>query len=367
MITATMPASAQRSDLGVFWEAVTNRDVARDGEFVYAVRTTGIFCRPSCGSRRPNRENVEFYRKIADAQLAGYRPCKRCRPGLGQDLGSDPIAIARSLIQRDPAAAGLAGLAKQVGLSPSYLQRRFKDRYGLSPREMAARSRAERLREALRTKGSVARATYDAGYGSSRGVYDAAKTSLGMTPADYANGGIGQTIRFTTTKSPFGPLLVAVTDRGVCAVLLGKTESGLERELTKEFPSATLERVDDGTDTFLRQVIDQATTGVRGAAAKGPIPLDLRGTAFQVRVWKALLSIPRGASRSYSDIARKIGRPQAVRAVASAIGSNRLAIVVPCHRVVRQDGSLGGYRWGLPVKRLLIASEQAPGTGAASR
>ncbi len=374
MITLSMPdpataPPAPRTGLpGVerSWQAVLARDATHDGAFVFAVRTTRIFCRPSCPARRPKRQNVEFFADPRAARLAGFRPCRRCRPESPPESTPDPIETARTLIEADPAAGVLVDLAKRVGLSPSHLQRRFKARYGLSPRELASATRARRLKTTLRAGGSVARATYDAGYNSSSLVYDSGGGPLGMTPAEYAKGGQGQAIRYAVVPSDLGDLLIAATDRGVCAVLLaaGKSGDGLVSALADEFPAANLERVDAGADTFLRALVDGIAAEIKGRASTGQaVPIDLIGTEFQIRVWKALLTIPRGTQRSYAEVARAIGRPRSVRAVANAVGSNRLAIVVPCHRVIRGDGSLGGYRWGLPLKRRLIEAERPPSSG----
>lgn len=334
------------------------RDRSQDGQFVFAVKTTGIYCRPSCPARRPKRENVEFFSDSAAALAAGYRPCRRCRPEEPLPVRPDPLEVVRGLIENDPARTSLGTLARQVGWSPSHLQRRFKARYGLSPRELAAACRARRLKTALRGHGSVARASYDAGFNSSSGVYEAAGPTLGMTPGDYAKGGPGQVIRYTVVGSSLGRVLVAVTSRGVCAVLLGSDDNALSGSLAREFPAATLERVDAGADRFLGGLVERIEREIRGRAASDPVPLDFAGSEFQLRVWRALLAIPRGERRSYAEVAAAIGKPKAVRAVASAIASNRLAIVVPCHRVIRGDGSLGGYRWGVPLKERLIEAER---------
>lgn len=360
MIAMSMPHRSPRASDDPRWNAVLDRQTAADGTFVYAVRTTGVFCRPSCPSRRPKRENVQFFAEPEGARRAGYRACRRCHPEGQAKPTVDPIETAWQAIQADPAAASLASLARRVGLSAGHLQRRFKARYGVSPRELAAQGRSLRLRRALRGHHSVSRATYEAGYGSSSRVYQAADAILGMTPADYARGGLGQVIRYTTVSSAFGPLLVAVTERGVSAVLLGRDDTELIQQLTDEFPRAELERVDAGRDDYLRKIVGQVVAQTTGVDREGkPLPLDLVGTEFQIRVWKALLTIPRGETSSYRAIAEAIGRPKSVRAVANAIGTNRLAIVVPCHRVIRHDGSLGGYRWGLPLKRRLMAAEQS--------
>jgi AraC family transcriptional regulator of adaptative response/methylated-DNA-[protein]-cysteine methyltransferase len=342
------------------WIAVAARDAAYDGRFVFAVKTTGIFCRPSCPARRPRTENVEFFADPARARLAGYRACLRCHPDR-QVEKNDPIAAAHRLLSRDgDDRITLERLAGQVGLSPFHLQRRFKERYGLSPREFAAANRAARLRTALRAGVTVSRATYAAGYGSGSRVYESAAARLGMTPGRYARGGRGLEIRYTTVGSPFGRVLVAVTDRGISTVSLGRTDPELERALAAEFPAAVRTRVDAGADPWLAPLVNRvARTLARGDEPGPAIPLDLLGTAFQYRVWQALLAIPRGATRTYAEIARAIGRPRAVRAVARAIAANRVAVLVPCHRVIREDGSVGGYRWGIPTKRSLLAREGA--------
>ena len=354
MPKATTPDSA--------WRAVLERDPAHDQRFVFAVKTTGIYCRPSCPARRPKRENVEFFDDASTAVSAGYRACLRCRPDRPSPTDPDRIAQARRLIETatvgDP---NLTQLAAQVGLSPGHLQRTFKARYGLSPRQFAVARRNQRLRRALKEGATVSRATYDAGFGSSSRLYEAAGTLLGMTPARYAKGGLGQTIRFAVVPTRFGSLLVAGTERGICAVLLGQTREALGQSLRSEFPRATIEPVDLRRDRALADLVDRVTRqfGAEGTASQ--IPLDVTGTDFQLRVWNALLAIPRGTTRSYAAIARGIGRPRAVRAVASAIGSNRVAVVIPCHRVIREDGSLGGYRWGLKTKQRLLDEERSAG------
>jgi AraC family transcriptional regulator of adaptative response/methylated-DNA-[protein]-cysteine methyltransferase len=277
-------------------------------------------------------------------------------------VSRDPLSLARSLVEETSPAPALEDLARRVGLSAGHLQRRFKARYGLSPREYASAARAGRLKKALRSTGTVARASYDAGFNSSSRVYDSAGANLGMTPADYAKGGAGIEIRHAVVESELGLVLIAVTDRGVCAVLPGRSEVALVRALAEEFPAARLRRVDQGADTFLSEMVTRIAAEITGRGIRGSgVPFDFVGTEFQLRVWKALLSIPRGELRCYADVARAIGRPRSVRAVANAIAHNRLAIVVPCHRVVRSDGSLGGYRWGLPLKRRLVDAERQPG------
>lgn len=277
---------------------------------------------------------------------------------------SDPVARAHELIASGEETPGLQALAEAVGLSPGHLQRRFRARYGMSPAEFAASRRLGRLKTALRESASVTDAVYAAGFGSGSRVYEKSDTLLGMTPADYRRGGAGTTLRYTTLKTPLGELLVAATERGICAILLGKNEKELLAELQREFPAAASERVDAGRDEWLGRVIAEvhANLGWSEASSAPLPPFDLRATAFQWRVWQALTRIPAGQTRSYSEVAQSLGAPRAARAVARACASNRLAIMVPCHRVVREDGSLGGYRWGLARKRRLLAreSEVAP-------
>jgi AraC family transcriptional regulator, regulatory protein of adaptative response / methylated-DNA-[protein]-cysteine methyltransferase len=271
----------------------------------------------------------------------------------------DPIAQAHALISSAEDAPSLQHLARSVGLSPSHLQRRFRARYGMSPAEFAASRRLGRFKAALRESPSVTDAVYAAGFGSSSRVYEKSDTLLGMTPADYRRGGAGATLRYTTLTTPLGELLVAATERGICAILLGTDEEELLAELQREFPAAQRERVDAGREEWLGRVIDEvhANLGWSEASTAPLPPFDLRATAFQWRVWQALTRIPAGETRSYSAVAQSIGSPRAVRAVARACASNRLAIMVPCHRVVREDGTLGGYRWGLARKRRLLARE----------
>jgi AraC family transcriptional regulator of adaptative response/methylated-DNA-[protein]-cysteine methyltransferase len=352
------PATHLPFDADDAWGAVLRRDASRDGEFVYAVSSTRIFCRPSCPSRRPRRDRVRFFPTPAVAVDAGFRPCRRCRPL--EFPATDPV-IFRAREALDAAAGGrlpLAELARQVGLSPAHLQRRFREAVGMSPREYAERARLARLRSGLRSEASVSRAVYEAGYGSGSRVYERSTALLGMTPGEYRREAEGLVIRYTVVPSPLGKLLVGVTERGVCAVSLGDSAEALVDGLREEFARAELRRVDDGADDWLSaQVARVAAEVEHPGARRGALPLDLRGTAFQWRVWQALIAIPSGQTRSYTDIAREIGRPAATRAVARACAANRLAVVVPCHRVVRADGSLGGYRWGLPRKAELLRRE----------
>lgn len=361
--SAMTPATHLPFDAEDAWGAVQRRDASRDRDFVYAVTTTGVFCRPSCPSRRPRRDRVRFFPNGAVAAEAGFRPCLRCRPLDLSPAGADSI-VAR-VCQALDAAGGerlsLADLARQVGMSPSHLQRRFRQAAGMSPREYAERARLARLRTGLRSEASVSRAVFEAGFGSGSRVYERSTALLGMTPGEYRREGEGLVIRYTVVPSPLGRLLVAVTDRGVCAVSLGDSEPSLVSGLGREFPRAEIRRVDDGADDWLAAQVARVAREIEHPGTnRGQLPLDLRGTAFQWRVWRALIAIPAGTTRTYTEIAREVGRPRAVRAVARACGANRVAILVPCHRVVRADGSLGGYRWGLPRKAELLRRESRP-------
>lgn len=343
------------------WRAVTDRDRTWDGRLVYGVRTTGVYCRPSCPSRQARRENMTFFTTAEAARRGGFRACKRCRPDAAADAANPGIARARDWLDRHPGErVSLAQLAKVAGLSPWHLQRTFKREVGLSPREYAAARRADRLRTALRAEPSVSRAVYEAGFGSSSRVYEGAHRLLGMTPGRYREGGKGMELRYTIVPSPHGRLLVAATDRGVAAVLLGESDTTLIRDLATQFPEAERTRVDTG-DAWLGELVQGVAAEVARPGSGGGLPLDLHGTAFQWKVWRALTTIPAGETRTYTELARSVGRPRAVRAVASACAANRVAVLVPCHRVVRSDGSLGGYRWGLERKARLLAREQATG------
>lgn len=349
-------------DASAAWQAVLDRDQKYDGRLFYGVTSTGVACRPSCPSRRPRPDRVRFFSTLEAALAAGFRSCKRCHP---EQLTAAPaaslVARAKAFIDAHPdAPVSLAMLAKATGVSPWHLQRTFAKDAGMSPREYAEAQRTARLRRDLRDEPSVSRATYSAGFGSSSRLYERATQLLGMTPGAYRKGGAGMEIRYTVVDSPLGRLLVAVTDRGVCAVTLGDSDRTLERSLKQQFSAATVERVDAGDD-WLRGLVTEVATRIARPGDNGPEtpPLDLQGTAFQYRVWQALLAIPAGETRTYQELARAVGAPKAIRAVASACAANKVAVVVPCHRVIRSDGSLGGYRWGLPRKERLLAEEAA--------
>jgi AraC family transcriptional regulator of adaptative response/methylated-DNA-[protein]-cysteine methyltransferase len=336
------------------WQAVLSRDRAAEGAFVYAVRTTGIYCRPTCPSRRPRRENVSFHATPAEAERAGFRACLRCGPDAPAPAGGEAVARAAAFLSAHPEErTTLAELARRVGLSPFHLQRTFRRATGLSPRAYQEAARLARFKAEVRRGAPVGLATYEAGFGSSRALYESARDGLGMTPGRYRRGGEGEVIRFATLPCALGRLLVAATERGVCAVSLGAADGPLEAELRAEFPRAELARDEHGVSPWAAAVLRHVE------AAGAPPPLDLRGTAFQLRVWQALREIPRGETRSYGEVARTLGAPGSARAVARACASNRVALVVPCHRVVRGGGEAGGYRWGAELKRRLLEREEA--------
>lgn len=337
------------------WNAVQSRDERAAGVFVYAVRTTKVFCRPGCGARRALRQNVEFFATPVEAADAGYRACRRCRPE--QERTVDPaigaiIAVCREL-EGEENRLDVAATASRLGYSERHLRRRFSEVVGVSIGEYARAQLAERARRALRSGARVTDAAFDAGFGSSRAFYEHGASRLGMTPGRYRDGGRGERIGYTSIDTPVGLVLAASTAHGVCSVTIGADEASLTKELAREFPNAVLERDDDG----LEHVAAVLARAVRGEGDPTALPLDLQGTAFQIRVWEALRAIPCGETRSYSDVATLIGAPGAVRAVGTACARNPAALGVPCHRVVRSDGSLGGYRWGLDTKEALLAAE----------
>lgn len=339
------------------WAAVAARDRSADGTFVYSVKTTGVYCRPSCGSRSPRPENVDFHTTAAEAERAGFRPCKRCRPDL--DAARNPhdrlIADLCRHIERAEQAPSLGDLARRAGLSPYHLHRLFKAATGVTPRQYAAAHRARRVRAALDERRTVTEAIYDAGYNSSGRFYDAAGGLLGMTPTRYRAGGEAAEIRFAVGQCSLGAILVAATDRGVCAIQLGDDPEPLVRDLQDRFPKARL----IGGDSDFERLVAEVVGFVEHPRVGLDLPLDIRGTAFQQRVWQALREIPDGHTASYSEVARRIGAPRSIRAVAQAVASNRLAVAIPCHRVIRNDGGLAGYRWGVERKRALLEREAA--------
>lgn len=339
------------------WRAVLAHDPRWDGAFVYAVRSTGIYCRPSCPSRRPRRRLTVFFPGPDAAERAGFRACRRCHPRgrAAVPLASRMAQLCRFIEARFDEKFTLSDLSSRAGLSPFRLLRAFRRITGITPRQYAAACRLRAVKSGLRKEPNVTFALYDAGYSSSSRLYEHAPALLGMTPAAYQRGGAGVSIRYSTTTSPLGRLLVAATPCGICMVSLGHSDPRLAAALKREYPLAEIRRDSDGLQSWLRSVLAR----VEGKTPSGHLPLDVQATAFQRRVWQELLSIPCGATRSYSEVARAIGRPRAVRAVARACATNPAAVVIPCHRVVRTNGDLGGYRWGLKRKEALLRAEKA--------
>lgn len=338
----------------LMWHRVLARDAAADGKFVYAVRTTGIYCRPSCPSRRPKPDSVEFYPAPAAAERAGFRPCKRCAPHQPDRQRAAMLAACRYIDTHCDERLTLKTLGQRVGASPFHLQRVFKSIVGVSPREYQEARRIARFKSGVSNGGTVSTATYDAGFGSSSRLYEKS-AQLGMTPARYRNKGTGLEIAFTTFGSPLGAVLVAATERGICSVSLGANAAQLEGALRAEFSAAAVRRDDDGLRGYARRIARY----LAGGKSDFDLPLDIRATAFQRRVWKILQSIPYGTTRSYSEIARRSGKPSAVRAVARAIATNPVALLIPCHRAIRKNGDLAGYRWGVARKAALLKQESA--------
>ena len=386
-VTQTMP------DEAACWQAVLERDAAFDGAFVYGVRSTGIYCKPSCASRQPRPAQVRFFGGPAEAEAAGFRACKRCRPQEALAPGERAALVeqARTLIETEGGLA-LAELGRRLHASPTHLQRLFKAAVGLSPRQYAAARRLEQLKHGLRGGQTVTQALYEAGYGSPSRLYERSSVGLGMTPAAYRQGGKAMEIAYTIVDCPLGRMLVAATPRGVCAVSFGEEDAKLEAGLRAEFPAAkissgmpgdpaakieeqrltpqgryaeSLRHRDDETleessqaGAMAQRAAEALRAAVSGARARPELPLDVQGTEFQLRVWAELRRIPLGQTRTYAQVAQALGQPRAVRAVANACGANPTAVVTPCHRVVRSDGGLGGYRWGVERKKILLENEQ---------
>jgi AraC family transcriptional regulator of adaptative response/methylated-DNA-[protein]-cysteine methyltransferase len=338
------------------WSAVLARDASHDGEFVFAVSTTGVYCRPSCPARRPRRENVQFFVRPEQAEQAGYRACLRCRPKAvsGNGQADSVKAICRFLEQHLDEPVTLDRLGKEFHQSPFHLQRRFKAVLGITPREYADSCRLRLLKRNLQAGDSVTRAMYDAGYGSSSRLYERTASQLGMTPDKYRRGAIAAAIRYTVADSPLGRMLIAATERGICAIQFARTDSELLEGLKREFPFAARKPDESGLRSWVVALLHH----MRGKQLDSSLPLDIRATAFQRRVWTYLQSIPFGATRSYNQVAKAIGQPTAARAVARACATNPVAVAIPCHRVVREDGSMGGYRWGIERKQALLEMER---------
>jgi AraC family transcriptional regulator of adaptative response/methylated-DNA-[protein]-cysteine methyltransferase len=339
------------------WEAVRRRDRSADGAFCYAVRTTGVYCRPSCAARLPRRENVEFHADAAAAEKAGFRPCKRCRPNAQSPLARQTAVVARAcrLIEQAEELPRLDALARAAGMSPYHFHRVFKSVTGVTPKAYAAAHRGRRVRDELKAAGSVTEAIYGAGFNSNARFYENSADLLGMTPSAFRAGGTGATIRFAVGECSLGSILVAATAKGVCAIQFGDDPDALVHNLQDVFPNAQLVGGDKAFEELVAKVVGFIEAPQRGL----DLPLHVRGTAFQQKVWRALRKIKPGKTASYADIAAKIGEPKAVRAVAQACGANPLAVAIPCHRVVRRDGALSGYRWGVERKRALLAKEAA--------
>jgi AraC family transcriptional regulator of adaptative response/methylated-DNA-[protein]-cysteine methyltransferase len=337
------------------WNALRRRDPAADGIFYYGVRTTGVYCRPSCGARQPRRENVRFYDTPEAAERAGFRACKRCRPCSPSLAQRHAAIIARACRQIETAVTSPdpAVLARAAGLSRFHFHRLFKALTGLTPKAYMSAQRAQRARARLLDSSSVTAGIYDAGFNSSGRFYEARTAALGMMPKTYRNGGAGATVRFAIGQCSLGSILVAATDRGICAISLGDDAGALLRALQDRFPQAQL----IGADAQFERLVARVAGLVESPARGLDLPLDLRGTAFQHRVWQALRAIAPGTTATYGQIARALGIPRSARAVAQAIAANPLAVAIPCHRVIRSDGALSGYRWGVARKRALLTRE----------
>jgi AraC family transcriptional regulator of adaptative response/methylated-DNA-[protein]-cysteine methyltransferase len=337
------------------WKAVLARNSAQDGAFVYGVSSTGVYCRPSCPSRRPLRSRVAFFQTPDQAEAAGYRACRRCQPRARVQPAVRRIQVARQYLDQHPGeTVTLERLGQLVGMSPYHLQRTFKRVVGVSPKAYVGARRIERMKSTLRQGHTVSRATYDAGYGSGSRAYEHASAGLGMTPGTYRKGGRGLRIAYSLVPTSVGQLLAAATDRGLCAVMLVDDATELENQLQGEYPAAALERNDTALSQYIGLILERLSGG-----EDAMLPLDVGGTAFQWQVWEALQRIPPGETRSYQTLAREIGRPTAARAVARACAGNHVALVIPCHRAVREHGEPGGYRWGAERKRQLLEQERA--------
>ncbi len=352
---AAKPADAQPND-DQLWNAVVTRDSERDGEFVFAVASTGVYCRPSCPSRRPRRQNVKFFPRPEQAEKAGFRACLRCRPRSvsGHPQSDSAKEICRFIEQHLDEPVTLERLGKVFRQSPFHLQRRFKAALGITPREYADSCRLRQLKRNLQAGDNVTRAMYDAGYGSSSRLYEKTASQLGMTPDKYRRGAIAATVRYACADSPLGRMLIAATDKGVCAIQFARSDGELIEGLKREFPFAVRKPDEGGLQAWVEALLSRMT----GQELNAALPLDIRATAFQRRVWTYLQSIPFGATRSYKQVAKAIGEPTASRAVARACATNPVAVAIPCHRVVREDGNISGYRWGVERKKTLLGMEQ---------
>lgn len=342
-------------DQELCWKAVVERDARCDGRFYFGVVTTGVYCRPSCPARQPLRKNVRFFATATEAEAAGLRPCLRCRP---LETGAEVIpALCRFIEQHCDEPLPLDVLAAQVNLSASHMQKLFRRATGVTPRQYQETFRLQRLKDGLRSAGDVTAAVYDAGYGSASRVYENASGRLGMTPGQYRRGGEGVEISYLSANSEAGLVMVGATDRGLCFVQFANSEPELLEQLRREYPAATL--LPAGAGAPVQAWIADVVAHLAGAHRDLQLPIDIRATAFQMRVWEYLRTIPYGSVQSYSEVAAGIGQPKAARAVARACASNTVALVIPCHRVIRGTGDLGGYRWGMARKRVLLDRERA--------
>jgi AraC family transcriptional regulator of adaptative response/methylated-DNA-[protein]-cysteine methyltransferase len=340
--------NVSRLDVDTAWAAFVRRDRRWDGRVIGAVKTTGIYCKPSCPAKRPKREHVEFFVSGDEARAAGYRACLRCKP---DEVGRDREAVAEAVkvIERAEEPPSLAEVAAAVGYAPHHFQRIFKRDLGVSPAEYARGLRTRRAEAALKDNGRITDAVYDAGYSGPSGFYSDAKERLGMTPSAWRDGGRGETVRWTHFDSPLGQMLIAATSKGICRLTFDDSEASLKRL----FPNATIVRDDGG----LKELVEGALAAIEQPLAAPDLPIDVAGTAFQEAVWRELRRIPAGETRSYAEIAAAIGHPKAVRAVGTANGDNHVCVLIPCHRVIRSDGTLGGYGGGIERKKKLLASE----------
>lgn len=353
----TGPREAKSSPIDeARWQAVLARDASADGSFLYSVATTGVYCRPSCPARKPLRKNVRFYATCAEAEKTGFRPCKRCRPNADTPARRQAAMIEKvcRVIEAAETAPTLAELAREAGMSPYHFHRLFKATTGVTPKAYANAHRSERVRSQLKNGASITKVVYDAGYGSSARFYDTAGHALGMKPGQYRSGGRNLQIRYAVAPCSLGLVLAGATSKGLCAIFLGDDATSLQRDLRERFPNAALIEGDREFAKLLAKVAASIETPRKAAS----LPIDIIGTAFQQQVWAALRDIAPGETATYAQIARRIGKPKAVRAVGTACGANPIAVAVPCHRVVGSDGKLTGYRWGLDRKRALLDRER---------
>ena len=355
-LTQTVPSSHNNESL--WWKAVQERDSSQDGSFVFAVSSTGVYCRPSCPSKRPRRENVLFFSQPQEAEQAGFRACLRCRPRVMGGSGRARLvrSVCRYIERHLDEPLTLIHLGLEFHLSPFHLQRTFKSVLGVTPKSYADSCRMNQLKTKLRAGHSVTRAMYDAGFSSSSRLYERTASQLGMTPDKYRRGAIAAHIRYTCADSPLGRMLVAATEKGICAIQFATSDEELEQGLKHEFPFAIRRRDDDSMRNWKEDLLNTMS----GQKLDTSLPLDIQATAFQRRVWSCLQKIPFGETRSYAAVAKAIGQPSASRAVARACATNPVAVAIPCHRVVRSSGDMGGYRWGLDRKKALLEIERKP-------